>query len=94
MPGGSLLNHAMTTTPFQCARTGEPLSPERAGHCALCKRLLNRRFLRDTIYAEQKAPACVDCVEMIARYGPNEMRDERMGEAAPSFRDLVNVQSR
>jgi hypothetical protein len=84
----------MTTISFKCARTGEQLSPERAGHCALCKRLLNRKFLREVIYAEQKAPICIDCVAMVARYGPSEVSDEKFGELLPSFRDLGDDKSR
>jgi hypothetical protein len=52
--------------PFRCAKTGSELSPGRAGHCALCERLLDRQFLPECVYLAQRKPVCVDCIQAVA----------------------------
>jgi hypothetical protein len=56
----------MTIVPFRCAKTGSELSPEKAGHCALCERLLDRQFLPECVYPAQRKPVCVDCIQAVA----------------------------
>jgi hypothetical protein len=56
----------MTIAPFRCAKTGSELSLEEAGHCALCERLLDRRFLPQRVYPAQRKPVCVDCIQAVA----------------------------